>query len=452
MDGSADVSASLDPLDAQPGDYQLVLEMEVEGRSHPVASSPLTVAGAGTAARIESDLTPRVLVYLGGGVGDLAGRARRTAFVHASLTGTGAVVAMTGNPLEFARLVRSGLWNTYVFMTDAPILVPLLGDELREAVFRGDGLVYVPWKAAGTAREIEPALGVKVDGQLPGDVHTLRILDGPLGPAQTLTLRSPATRMKLEGATLVGTIGSKAVLTAHSFGHGRDVTMGFDPAVAPADPARAALQGLFARAVPYAAPREARVFAAGTVIPLAVALDNPGSSAQAVEVSLSLPAGVRIASIEDAPVSSDPPVWQVALPAGAERTLHLQVVLPDQAGSYSIQSTIKVNGQAIAEPPTFALEVARSTEQALADAIALLETLDAPPGDRGHVQAAISHLRHAQTLGSGLAALEARIRFAADASAKLGRVERVDVSEPRSEIARLIAAWERAFYELAASG
>ena len=94
-------------------------------------------------------------------------------------------------------------------------------------------------------------------------------------------------------------------------------------------------------------------------------------------------------------------------------------MLPDQTGSYSIESTIKVNGQAMTDPPSFVLQVARSTEQALADVIAELESLDVPPGERGHVQAAIGHLRYAQAQGKGLIGLEARIRFAAEAAARL---------------------------------
>ncbi len=127
-------------------------------------------------------------------------------------------------------------------------------------------------------------------------------------------------------------------------------------------------------------------------------------------------------------------------------------MLPDQAGGYAVESTIEVDGQAIGDPPTFLLEVPRSTQQALADVIGELESLDVPPGDRGHVQAAISHLRFAQSLGAGPVGLEARIRFAAEASAKLGKVGGIDVSGPRSEIARLIAAWQRAACELGASG
>lgn len=171
-----------------------------------------------------------------------------------------------------------------------------------------------------------------------------------------------------------------------------------------------------------------------------------------MEVSLSLPAGIRIASIEDAPVSLDPPVWQLSVPPGRQRVVHLQVVLPHQASSYTVESTIKVNHQVIAHPPTFVLDVLHSSRQALADVIAELERLDVPPGDRGHVQSAIALLRLAESQGSSLIGLEVRIRFAAEAAAKVGQVESLDLSGPRSEIARLIAAWERASYELAGSG
>jgi hypothetical protein len=425
--------------------------MEVEGKGYPVASSPLSVGGAGVEARIEADPRPRVLVFLGGSGKDAEGRARRAAFVQASLSGTRAAVRITANPVEFATLFRSGLWNTFVFMTDAPIVVPILGDELREAVFRGEGLVYVPWKVAGAAREIEPALGLEVEGQIPGDTHSLSILDGPLGPAQTLTLQSAAARLKLAGATLGGTIGQDPVLAANSFGHGRDVTLGFDPAVRPEDPARAALEGLFARAVLYAAPRAARHTTAGTVVPLLVGLDNPGAGAQSVEVALALPAGIRVASIEDAPVSSDPPVWQVELPAGGEHALRIQIVLPDQPGGYLVETTVKVNGQALPDPPGLLLEVPRSTEDGLADIIAELESWSVAPRDHGHLRSAIALLRIARSLGGGLAGLEARIRLAAEAAARLGRIESIDVDELRSEITRLIGAWERASFERATS-
>ena len=301
LEGASDLTASIDPLDVQPGDYEVLLGMELQDRLYPVARSPLIVTGTRVEATLQPDRTPRVLVYLGGLPHDAPGVARRMAFVQGSLAGTGAILKATSSLVEFAKLFRSGLWNTYVFMTDAPVLVPLLGDELREAVYRGDGLVYVPWKSAGTAREIEPALGVQVDGQIPGQQHALEVLDGPLGPAQTLAVRSPATRLKLTAATLVGKIAAVPVLAVNSFGEGRDVTMAFDPAVPPQDPARAALQQLFARAVLYAVPLQTRGAAAGAVVPLAVELDNPGPTAQPFEVTVDLSSGLRIAALEDGP-------------------------------------------------------------------------------------------------------------------------------------------------------
>ena len=448
LGGSANVEASIDPLDVPPGDYELQLGIDVRDRGYPVARSPLTVTGAGLEADIAPDPTARVLVYLGGNAADTGGRARRASFVEASLAGAGARLKTTADPLEFARLFRSGLWNTFVFMTDAPILAPLLGDELREAVFRGDGVVYVPWKGSGASRELAPALGARVDGQLPGADHTLTVLAGPLGPAQTLVVPEPAARLRLSGATLVGTMDANVpVLTVNAFGQGRDVTMAFDPAVPPGDPARSALEGLFARSVLYAVPGQARVAAARTVVPLAVVLDNPGGSARSIEVSLSLPNGVTAAGVDDSPVSTDPVAWQVELAAGGHTVLRCQLVLPDQAGMYTIESTVRLNGQAVGDPPTFSLAVAGSTAETLATVIADLELLDVAPGSRGHLQAAIALLHVAQRLPAGLVGLEGQIRLAAEAGEKLGRIQGANVSELRGEIDRLIAGWERASYE-----
>jgi hypothetical protein len=452
LEGSADVTATINPLDLQPGDYELDLELDVQDQVYPVARSPLSVTGARIDAQIAPDLTPRVLVYVGGSPQDPAGVARRTAFVQASLAGSSVVLKTTADPLEFALLFRSGLWNTYVLMTDGPIPVSLLAEELREAVFRGDGLVFIPWRAAGGATELETALGVKVDGQLTGTRHTLNVLAGPLGPAQSLMVKNPAARLKLEGATLVGTLDDAPGLTVNNFGLGRDVTMAFDPAVLASDPARAGLQQLFKRAVLYAAPQQARLAAAGTVIPLAVVLHNAGGTAQTVEVSLSLPSGVRIASVEDGPTSSDPPMWSMSLAAGAQQALRLQLVLPDQPGSYTVESTVKVNGHPIANPPTIVLDVPRNTVDDLAELIAALEALAVAPPERGDLQAAVALLGGAQALPTDLGGLEGRIRLAAEAAEKLGGIHSADLSGPRGDLDRLIAAWERASYELTLRG
>ncbi len=73
------------------------------------------------------------------------------------------------------------------------------------------------------------------------------------------------------------------------------------------------------------------------------------------------------------------------------------------------------------------------------------------PGDPAQLQAAISLLRAAQAMPTDLVGLEGRIRLAAEAADKLGRIQGANVSSQRSEVDRLIAAWERPSYELAAA-
>jgi hypothetical protein len=185
------------------------------------------------------------------------------------------------------------------------------------------------------------------------------------------------------------------------------------------------------------------------VLPLAVRVENPGATASSVAVSLSLPPAVHLAGVEDAPASTDPPTWRLELPAGGARLLRFEVVVPDEPGSYAIGSAVEVGGHPLADPPSLVLDVTRSSEDALASVIGELDACAAPPADRGHVQAAVSHLRHAQAQdASTLAGLEARIHFAVAASEKLGKVEGIDVDPFRSEIALLIAAWERRSFDL----
>lgn len=451
VEGATLVTASIDPLEAPPGGYDLLLGIEVQDRLYPVARSPFVVAGESVEATLGADRTPRVLVYVEGSPHDPPEAARRTAFVQEALAGTGAILETTSSAVEYARLVRSGLWNTYVLMGDFPLLVPVLGDELREAVFRGEGVVYVPSKAAGSARAIEPALGVKVEGHIPGLEHTLEVLEGPFGPPQTLVFRGKATRLRLAGATVAGRIGAVPVLAVNTFGQGRDVTMAFDPVVPAQDSARAALQDLFARSVLFAAPREARATAAGTVVPLALRLESRGSATQTVEVTVELPAGLRVAGADDNPVSEDPLVWRLALAAGGHPTLRFHVVLPDQAGTFSIASVVKLNGQILPAPPQFTLVVGQTTEDALTRVISDLQSITVTPGDRGHLQPALALLQAARALPTHLLGLEGRIRLAAEAAYKLGRVESADLRGQRAELGRLIAAWERASYDLAAS-
>src|SRR5262249_43135338 len=147
----------------------------------------------------------------------------RVAFVRASLQGMDVVSKITSNRREFERDVRSGLWNTYMVMGKEPVL----SDELREAVFRGDGLVLVGWKGSSEA-ELDEALGARIHGHLSGKHHVLRMLDGPLGPAQTLSVRGEAAKLRVESATVAGTMGRGIpVLSVHPFGQGRTVAMAF---------------------------------------------------------------------------------------------------------------------------------------------------------------------------------------------------------------------------------
>jgi hypothetical protein len=445
--GTADVSVQVDPLDVNPGEYGVELGLDVDGQTHPVASAPLTVSGAGVTATMDADATQRVLVFVGGLPLDPAGNARRLGFVNASLAGSGAIVRTTSDVQEFGRLMRSGPWNTYVVVNDVPILLPLLTDELREAVFRGDGLVFVQWKA-GSSPGIEPALGARINGAQSGTSHTLHVMPAPLGPAQTLVVPGLAAKLQLQGAALAGTMDpSVAVLTATGYGLGRAVTMAFDPAVDPSSPVRAALESLFARSVAYAAPSTARLPSAGRVLPLAVRVENAASTSQSVDVTLTLPAGVRVAAADDNPTTNDPVRWDLTIPAGGASVVRFALALPDAVGSYDVVATVRADGIAVSPAPQVTLGVPATSDTLVSQTIEDLESATVSPADQIYLQTALSLLQAAESLAAAPVNIEARIRLVTDASLSLGSIHSADVGAQRGQGDLVLAAWERAWYD-----
>jgi len=457
LGGSADLSLPVSALAAPPGDYRLELRVEVGTEEFLVATSAFSVRNA-LRATLGTDLTPRVLVYVARQDDVKSPRSPgvesaeredvdRIAFVRASLAGADVISKLTSDRREFERQVRSGAWDTYVIMGKDPGLA----DELREAVFRGDGLVLVERQGASKP-ELAEALGARVQGSLSGSSHTLTLLAGPLGPAQTLTFPGRAAKLSLVGATVAGVMGgSVPVLSVHPFGQGRAVAMAFDPAVPASDPSRPALEALFERSVAYTAPHTARPIAAGTVVSLAAVVHNPGTQPQDITVALSLPSGVEVASVDDGPTQADVPTWAVTVPGGASRSLRFQVVVPDLVGSYEITSVVKVAGISLADPPRFILEVTRTADQDLGDAIATLEATTVGGQERGHLQSAVSRLRAAQALGTQPADLEAKIQLATQAEEELGRIRSSDLGPVRFAVDLVVAAWERTWFELTAT-
>jgi hypothetical protein len=386
-----------------------------------------------------------VLVYISGHPFDRAGRERRWAFVSESLGVTGALVRITSNPLEFAALMRAGTFNTYVILTKNPILLPLLADELREAAHRGDGLVLAQW-GGGTSMGLEPALGGRIKGGLPGHGHTLSLMDSPLGPAQTLSIPGRAARLKLSGADVAGTLERGAAgVSFHEFGAGDGILLAFDPAVPSNHPDRDAFEALFAAAVTYAAPDVPREPRAGIVVPLAFVLENPRDMEIDVEIVLELPLGIVAAAVDDGPTTDDPPIWNLTLLPQSSTRVRFATELPDDASHHVIYSTIKVEGIAMSDPPSLILDVAAPVAERLAAAIISLEETQVSGRDRGRLRAALGKLRDAQLLSTGPHRMERQIRLAANAAGFLGDIQGADVSVPRNEVDWIIAAWERAW-------
>ncbi len=443
LEGVAQAAGRVDPLAASPGEYRLSLSIEALQASHPVAERTLVVRGEGLTGAIGSDLAARVLVW--GGVAEHE-RHKREALVAQGLGAAGVRHRFARSPVEFLRLLRSGEWNVHVLWADTPLVTPLWADELREAVFRGDGLVLLHWRE-DCRSGLEEALGARVTSRLGRGRHRLSLLDEPLGPAATLDVFGPAARLQATTARVAATFeGGDPAIATHAFGRGRAVLFSFDPATPERAPDGGALSGLLARATAHVAPVAEPPPAPGVVLPLVVELRNESSSPTDAEVRLLLPPEVRLAGADEAPVSLDPVRWQSTVEAQASRWLGFRVIAPDAAGSFAIE--VEITSPGLVDQASRVVSIEASAQAVLSGLIAELRATSVAASDDRWLRLAVARLCAAEALrGGGLMALEARIRLAVEAASLLGRIGSVPLGEARLSTSLLIAGWERLWFE-----
>lgn len=445
LGGGADVLVDVPALDVTPAEYSLRLGLDVAGVAYPAAAASLTVSGPAVLSGLSEDFSPRVLVYVGGRGVERVGWPRRMAFVAESLQGMR--VTRTGDPEEFARLMRSGAWNTYVVMNSSGWALPEFIPDLREAVHRGDGLVWAQW-AGGSTSQPTAALGAAIGEALAPGAHAVALVDSPLGAAQSFEVRGYVSHVALTGASQVGTMdGTWPAVALFPFGLGQSVTFAFDPSVAPADPARPNLLQLFANAVAYAAPDGARQARAGVVVPLSFSATNPGSLPVSVELVAHLPAGLTVGAVDDDPVQTDPPTWAFSIAPQETKRVRFSVALPDGSGTYLVGSTLRLNGVASQSPPEFALDVAGGMDERLGDVRAFLEDTTVSPKDQAKLDSALESIRNAAaTRPNPPASFGLQLKLAGQATEQLRLISSADVSWPWAELDHLMAGWARAWF------
>lgn len=347
------------------GEYACVLRARIGETLETLASAPftLTVPPIRIAAGIEVGARGRLLVLIdaldkNGKDGDphgpngAPGLTAQRALLKSLISAAGWSHTIVDSADDFARELRSGGYTVYALFAEDEMLSDRAQEELREAVFRGEGLVVAGLHDT-RQQELNGPLGVRIAGNAK-QASAVAVQSDALGVNGSVALIAKDNALRAEpiAAASAGTYeGGDVAVTTYTYGAGRSIFAGFDLlATATRDGDASFAAELLAAALTYVHPSTITQ-TAGDVVPVEIVLQNEGI-ATSVTVSLPVPSGTAIidsgtGTFDDVTRTLN---WSFALAQGEMRTLDFWLQLPSGPPAVVLKASIEANGLLLAEP------------------------------------------------------------------------------------------------------
>lgn len=408
-----------------PGNHACVLQARIDGVLKTLAYAPFVV----TVPPIKVDATlslgskGRVLVLLDSGLAPPPAKvsdsdphgpsgapllSAQRAFLEKLLKDNDWSYTITTTADDFTRELHTGTYNLYAVFAEQEKLAETAQKELREAIFRGEGLLMA---GIHDARHlvVHDALGIKLIGQVTQAVSGL-LTTSPLGLTGSITLIPGDKTLRIKrltaqsaGVYLLGNppppqgpiepdcraVGQPGgpdecdgqpnnyldAFTLNGYGLGKAFFAGFDLlAQATLDGNTGVAAQTLLASLAYANPTPPRLTSGG-VVPVSLALQNKGISTTVTAV-LTLPTGVSVVDLGTGTLTSPTTVrWDVPLAVDEAKTVTVWVRLPTTAGVITFNATVHTQAAPIvllADPST-TLTVLPPTE--LATSLTTVEAL-----------------------------------------------------------------------------
>lgn len=330
----------------------------------------------------------------------------RAQTIDGLLTGLGIAHRVTTDPEIFRTELRTGAYSTYWVSGQVSKLRDDLAEEIREAVYRGEGLI-LDGVHDQRNKVLEETAGATAHGKQ-GSRNVIVWALPPLFDGVALGSVGHSLRLDLAGGQITGRYRTQAglpAIVANAYGQGRSVLFGIDlVASLTADPTR--WPGETGSALGWLLPPLSGSFGAGAYVPLTLTVKNLGEAAQ-VEVHATLPAGAVFVSADPTPTAvptAGVVSWSFSMAANAEQVVHLALRAPAAAGSYGVVTEIGTvaNGAftAYGQAQTLSFTVAAAGSQ-LTAVQSQIKALTVTSRDRNHRDTAAARVGSARTAMAG---------------------------------------------------
>lgn len=381
---------------------------------------------------------------------DIAQKQQDIINLNAILSALGVTYYIAPTMDDFTNALRSGRYNTYLLID---LKEPLMGEEIREAVHHGDGLIFIK-----TSPQADPFLddvfGVKFTGQTTSSDLVVNLTESPVSAVGTL---------QSSGKNVVAAINSN---TAESYGYvvdkhntypsivynqynrGKVLLYNFDLLYIMDEEK---VKELIQNSLSLVKPIESYPIALGSM-PVKIMLAN---STEPVDVKVieTISSGMTYDTIapQAAETIQNTITWQKYLNAGEKAVLGYYLNLPDMRGDYTTNTELRYDNNGYYRTYgnySLTINIQNNSFELQQLIIAELRNIITDNiADAEKITNAVSNLSAINTNASNRKEAEQNIRLITKASDEVRKLT-FDATEIRLKLDDLLKTWEMKWFLL----
>ncbi|UXI70439.1 carboxypeptidase regulatory-like domain-containing protein [Tahibacter amnicola] len=427
------------------GQYEAVLMASLEGNWQTLATTRFTVRASQASVEmtmaVERDARVLVLAACAPGAASDC-EATKKKFIEDWLTERGVTHRVVLDPQQFVAEMRCGRYNVYWLSGGSFKLANADAQELREVIYRGDGLV-IDGAHDNRNNQLDEVGGFAFRGKLSEQNQDVQGM-GTLFPNVRVNTFGRGLRLSPTTAQAESIFWSSKTpaIISNTYGQGHALTYAFDLyEVLLRNGSEPASAQLFDSGLIYAAPTVvAPDYAGGGLVPVTTTVTNQGDALDLrLLTQVTTPATVEKALPEPTASTNRSATWDFNLPVDATRTFDVEVRVPLAATSSSVRSDLSQrNGSTLAALSNRVhnlplRDVAVQTQQLISE----LNAAALHGGDAAARRRAVTAIEAARNLDQQGNASGAIVKWM-DAAGEIARIRGVVTSRWRLAVARLL--------------
>ncbi len=375
-------------------------------------------------------------------------------FIENALKSSGIIYRIERERRAQINEMRKGIWNIFILLGSKPHS-PLIEKEIREHVFKGDGLIVTlhhPFEEPF----LKEVLGLKTEGfsnWIQKESVKIQTLQTPISTEGEFGMSSRFVRVKPDSENLLiaGIIKNtkRPVITLNNYGEGKAVTFAFPLSISEEEECFEPLKRIVLSSIYHLSPKKPSESSISRLIPLELNLSNPTSKEMEIKVEEKIPQGLNLYfEFPEREKDEERIFWKIKLQPLQSKSILYIAELPDQIGSYEFKSKIYLiegEKERKIDEKSISFNVEKKVKERIREIIVELEKLPVQTiKDRARVRVAIIHLeRILGRNGEGMPNLMDVI----SAIESIKEIESVDPSSIRSSLIDIMLFYERMVFE-----